>query len=223
MSMTFTQEAFDKLLFDSNLALSNAMHPEILPLLSKRGYNASRLQEGWTLRTKADGSYTDKLNAQLAFDNAGEEVARLKAEIKDRYYDHIGIVRVIFKDNTGCLDQLEARGTRKANIGSWIKEAKVFYVNAVETPEISEALAGYQLTSEEMEAVMVLIGKLERAVAKKESCKGANRRATKLRNEAFTALQRWMTAFRKIAMIALKGTQNPEALGWTVKRKKVGK
>ncbi|MCP5047083.1 MAG: hypothetical protein GY940_07910 [bacterium] len=215
--MAFSNDELDHLLGDSYISLTNAVEsPDVFSILKNYRYDEARFKEGWAVYQVARDAYHDKPRKDGLFTGARVVVEETWAQLKDVYYDHLGIARIVFDKETGLLDQLEARGRRKNTESGRIKQTKVFYTNSLASEEILGRLKTMGITKKKLKDGLALVEKFEQAVTEKEACKGEARRATKKREQAFIELRKWMKKFKQIALIALKGTQLPEKMGWKV-------
>ncbi|MCP5049021.1 MAG: hypothetical protein GY940_17760, partial [bacterium] len=218
VSMNFPNVVLADFFFSCDMALTNSLRsPEIMEQLVIYRYDESRIREGFKLYDKAfsldEKRNTIYVNLLLAL----ELVEKISKETKQIYYNHLELARMVFKNEKGLLDKLEARGRRKVAMGSRIKQAKVFYINSLASEEIFNGLNTLGVTKKMLRQGLKQVEKLELAVVEKEARKGDARKATKDRDEAIKELKRWMADFRRICFLALNGSQLLEKLGWKVK------
>lgn len=215
--MALTKKQIDELIFNSEFAIKAALKAaDVLTRIKIYHYDETRLNEGLVLCKKATRLDYEKTNKYARFEQASEEVQNVWVELKEQYYPDLALARIVFKKEKGLLIQLEGVGTRKTTMGGRIKQAKVFYTNSLASEEIMEKFKTVGMTKERLKQGLKKVEKLEQAVARKEALKGEARRATKERDEVLKELRSWMWDFKRICLIALKGTQLPEKLGWTV-------
>lgn len=215
--MALTKKQIDELIIGSETAIKNALTAaDVLVRIKIYHYDETRLNEGLELCKKASRLDVEKKRKYGRFEEASDEVQKIWTVLKEQYYPDLALARIVFKKEKGLLIQLEGVGTRKTTMGGRIKQAKVFYTNSLASEEILDKLKTVGMTKERLKQGIKQVEKLEQAVARKEALKGEARRATKERDDVLKELRSWMWDFKRIALIALKGTQLPEKLGWTV-------
>ena len=203
-----------KLLFAQN-AITNALsYEDIKNLLAEFGYTEERLQEGRQLyetaselQVKQQKEYGDQFEATDAL-NAAKDTAN------KQYMDHVKLARIALRNNRGALESLQLSGDRKQSLSGWLKQAKVFYANALAGAEAQDALGKFGITAEKLTTSQQQVTDVELALNRQLKEKGEAQVATQQRDEAFDALQEWMGDFIAVARIALAGEpQYLEMLG----------
>jgi hypothetical protein len=127
---------------------------------------------------------------------------------------HVKIARVALNGDRGAAEGLQIAGRRKESLSGWLKQAKVFYDNALGTPEVMKALANYGLTQKKLKEAQTMVNEVEPKLSAQLKEKGEAQTVTQLRDEAFDALQDWMGDFIAISRIALEEqSQYMEMLG----------
>jgi hypothetical protein len=216
--MNFTKDQITKLLFQSNFALENALNgPDIMAAIAPFRYDKDRLEEGMRIRKKAEACHRNREKKWNKVQGNSVRFKKIWDEVKERYNTDVQLARIAFKKDKGTLDILQVRGTRKAAVSEWLKQAKVFYMNSFKSEEIMAGLDYLGLTREKLEEGQAAIEKFEKAVAEKEDIKGQAISATKERNEALEELRSWFSDFRAVIFLAAKGDQFPERMGWLVR------
>jgi hypothetical protein len=215
--MGLTKKQIDELIVNSEIAINNALTAaDVFARIKIYHYDETRLNEGLDLCKKASRLDEEQKDKYTSFEQASAEVQKIWTVLKEQYYPDLALARIVFKKEKGLLIQLEGVGTRKTAMGARIKQTKVFYTNSLASEEIMEKLKTVGMTKESLKQGIKRVEKLEQVVARKEALKGEARRATKERDEVLIELRSWMWDFKRICLIALKGTQLPEKLGWTV-------
>ncbi len=203
-----------RLLFAQN-AITNAInYTEVKNLLTEFGYTDKRLQEGRQLYEKANElqvkqqkEYGDQFAATDALNAA-------KASANRQYVNHLKLARIALSKDRGAEESLQLRGDRKRTLSGWLKQSRAFYANALASDEVLAALGRFGITSEKLTAVQQEVSGVEQALNRQLQEKGEAQAATQERDEAFDALQEWMSDFIAVARIALEGQpQYLEVLG----------
>jgi hypothetical protein len=96
------------------------------------------------------------------------------------------------------------------SISDWLTQARLFYTAALKSPEIQDKLKEFAVTAEKLQAGLALVDGVESLNSQQEVEKGEAQQATRDRDAAFAALDKFMYAFNKIARLLL--TEKPEHL-----------
>jgi hypothetical protein len=202
----------------SHKAITNVMKSaEIMEALAEFNFDKERMEEGKALHKKADTLSHTRRNTWVKYQTDGSRLEQYWKEVKDVYNTDIKLARIAFRYDKGILDTLEARGARKAAIAAWLKQAMVFYANALASGEIVESLSRFGLNRAKLKEHEKLMKGLEPKIAAKEALKGEARTATKDRDKRLQELTDWMKDLKTVIFIAFKDSQVPEQLGWLVK------
>lgn len=203
-----------KLLFAQN-AVANALNvPEASEALALFGYDKKRLKEGEVLYLKASELQAKQVKEYGEQFVATDALNLARALANKDYMINLKIARVALKGERGASESLKLTGSRKESLSGWMEQAKAFYANAISTPNIIMALSRFGVTREKLESGQALIAEVEVKLNAQLKEKGEAQAATKTRDEAFDALQDWMSDFVAIARIALEGqSQHLEVLG----------
>jgi hypothetical protein len=208
------QSIYSNLVFAQN-AITNALeHETVKTALAEFGYDSTRLKEGLDLYEKAArlqdkqrNEYGEQLGATLALTNARMEANKL-------YMLHLKIARIALRNDRNAAVSLQLEGDRNRSFTGWLEQARVFYANALGDEKIVAALATFNITKEKLEEARSAVNAVELGYNTQMQQKGEAQAATKERDEAFDALQAWMSDYRAIARLALDGqSQYLEVLG----------
>jgi hypothetical protein len=212
--MMRNQSIDSKLLFAQN-AINNAQtNPEIKAALVLSGYDDAKMQEGEALYTKASGLQTKKVKEYGEQFTATDALSLAKTTANKTYMMHIKIARIVFNGDRGAGESLQISGERNESLSGWLKQAKAFYSNALSVPEVIEALARYGISQARLTEGQAQMNEVETKLNSQLKEKGEAQAATQQRDEAFDALQDWMSDFIAISRIALEGnSQYLEILG----------
>ncbi len=200
-------------------AIDNGLHnSEVAERLSRFGYTAEKLQEGWALYEQAqqlyqeqEDRYGDQFGATDAFRKAWEEA-------KELYGKHLTIARMLFKGNRDIEQDLALEGKRPQAFNPWLEVAVQFYDNALAQTAILERFAELGLTAEMLQEGKAKVEAVAAAEHAQEVARGKAQEATRRRDEAFAALGAWMEDYLTVAKVALKDApQLAEMLGILVR------
>lgn len=197
------QSIDSKLLFAQN-AINNALAiKEISSPLALFGYNQQRLKEGEKLYTKASELQIKQVKEYGEQYEASNVLHLTRAMANKTYMVHVKIARVALRNNPETNASLQLTGNRKDSLSGWLKQAKAFYTNALNTPKVITALAKFGIDKKQLEAGSALVSDLENSFNAQLKEKGEAQIATQERDEALDDMQDWMSDFIAIARIAL--------------------
>lgn len=211
-------QSIPDLLNEAETALRNALSDQtLLDALGELGYDEATLQEGQSLLEAAQDAqqtmtveYSEQYEATEALEAAYETA-------HSTYVRHLEVARIALKDERGAAEALKLRGRRKRTISGWLEQARTFYDNALANQDVLDALAGFNVTSEELTDGQAQVEAVAEANSMQEQEKGDAQDATHARDAAVDALDEWMSDFYAIARIALEDRpQQLEKLGLTV-------
>lgn len=193
-----------KLLFAQN-AIANALNTaQVAEALATFGYDEARIREGKALYQKAAELQIKQVKEYGDQYAATDTLNLAKAQANKEYMVHLKIARVALKGDRSAEESLQMYGRRKETLSGWLKQAKAFYENALNTPGVQTALARFGITAEKLQAAQALVADVETKYNAQLKETGEAQAATQKRDEAFDALQEWMGDFMSISRIALE-------------------
>ena len=99
-----------------------------------------------------------------------------------------------------------------------MEETRAFYQLLDTTEKLLTPLKQLKITEQEIKKQLQLLTEVEQAYTDYQKEKGESQQATKDKNDAFDALDKWVTRFFKVAKIALEDRpQLLESLGKIMK------
>ena len=99
-----------------------------------------------------------------------------------------------------------------------MEETRAFYQLLDTTEKLLTPLKQLKITEQEIKKQLQLLTEVEQAYSDYQKEKGESQQATKDKNDAFDALDKWVTRFFKVAKIALEDRpQLLESLGKIMK------
>jgi hypothetical protein len=208
-------QSIDQLILAINTALSNANHPEIAPLLDKRGYKATDIEAAktlvanlQTLQQKQKKEYGEQYEATEKFNKHWDE-------LHQTYAVHVELARIAFDNDTHNYAQLGLKGQRKTSFSGYIQQARLFYSNGLADKAVLTKLAEKGIAKSEMDGTLALIDNLEKEKYIQTKETGEAQQATKERDAALDKVSEWFGAFKRTAQVALIGKpQLTEILGF---------
>ncbi len=207
----------EKLLFAQNAITNSLNNQEIKSGLVEYRYDEVRLKLGkalydkaYVLQAKQVKEYGDQYNATDSL-NEGRALANKV------YTKHLKLARIALEDNRGAGESLLLSGKRKESLSGWLKQARIFYTNALKSPEVMKETAEVGLTKEALTQGKIQVLEVESRLSDQLQEMGEAQNATEERDEAFEELQEWMSKFIKICRIAFEEkSQYLEMLGIVV-------
>lgn len=203
----------------SQIALQNAeTNPKIKPLMEALGYTTAKIDEGRALVKAAKSLYDSNLDLEEQRANAYKAFENKRTEIDAIYAKDRKKAKIIFKNNEVVLNDLGLVGTVPKSYVKWLEKVTLFYATLNEQKALLKPLAVVQITPEYVNVQLALTTALATFRGAYTQAKGNAQNATKTKNKAFVALEKWMSDFYAMARIALeKEPQLLESLGKLVK------
>lgn len=205
------KEAISNRLTKADVAISNALSdPLIGKLLGQYGYQSQKLSEGKSLLENAQIALKRQV---AAFGDQKEATFRLqKAEKSARaaYQDLAKIAKAVFAKDKAKLAVLGLDKAMPKPLSLFIQMAMALFDNASHTVEIAETLKMYGYDTEKLSRERGKIVELSVANQAQEAAKGEAQNATFEQNRAMESLDYFMSAFVKVAKVALR--EHPELL-----------
>lgn len=182
-------------------ARSNAVIKEALGFV---GYDDARMDAGKALYDNAEQKQIQQkkeYGEQYAATDALEASRAIANSVLMR---HVKLARIALKNQRGLWQTLELEGRRKRSYSGWIKQAKVFYTNALDSEEIKAILVTMGITEQALTDGLAAVTDVESKLAQQLKEKGEAQEATRVRDEAFDDLDEWMDDFIAVCRIALE-------------------
>lgn len=195
----------------ARLALTNALaESELLTALAQFGYDEARLQQGQGLYEQALAVWQGQQQKQSRRRAATAAFQQADAATSRAYRRGVKLCRTLYRDDAVTYRALGLTGSRRKGFASKVAQMRLFYTSALGSPEILATLADYGITEGQLQDDFALVAALESARSQREIESSAAQDATQNREEALTALERWMRDFVAIARLALE--ENPQRL-----------
>jgi len=141
---------------------------------------------------------------------ASDELDAARAEAYETYIDLVGLARIALKRDRNLQSQLDLGGEReKAHDESYMQMLN-FYDAALNSPEIQNKLARFNVTPDKLNAGKALVAAIQEKKQARLKEASEAQRATHDRDEAMSAIDDWMSDFIGVSRIALR--KHPEYL-----------
>ena len=177
---------------------------EIAPLLAPRGYDDDKLGTGVALKQTLQDTFTLR---QQAIGTQKETVAASvgsEATARHGYTDFRETARAIFKDSA-TRAALGVMGKVPDDFQRFVTTARASYDAALANPTILAALTQYGYPATTIQNARSQLDAAVAADTAQTAAAGAAMRATQQRDEAYTTLLAWVSQFKAIAKVALRG------------------
>jgi hypothetical protein len=189
-------------------------NPEIQEKLIPFGYTPERMGEGKGLLNKVTRLMTTQVEERSDQLIATDELVKSRITAYSDYMITLKVVRVAFVGQPELLQRFNATGRRNKSLSGWLRDARIFYTNLLNSPDALAVMVGFGYSAERLEKELQAVNAVEDLHSKRLSEKSGAQQATIERDEAFDELAKWYSSFRAIARIALYDKpQLLEALG----------
>lgn len=186
--------------------------------LAEYGYDDAKISEGKALYDEARKTFDANIKETREETSASLAFQQKYQNIQKTYIMHRKKARIVFEDNEEALRQLKLKGSAARAIAAAMEEMRAFYQLLDTTPNLLTPLKQLKITEQEVKNQLQEFPEVEKAYATYLQEKGESQQATKDKNKAFEALDKWVSKFYRVAKIALEDRpQLLEILGKSVK------
>ena len=209
--------SIDQQLLAAQVALNNARNtPDILTELSLFGYDDARLNQGLQLLAQSE---TLVQQQRLEYGEQYAASATLQTAwgaANQAYMRSLKVARVAFKGHVKARTALMLDGRRKRTTSGWLEQARTFYHNLLNQPDLLAEMSTFGYDRSKVTAEADLVEGVAQANEAQEVEKGEAQAATQQRDTALDTLDDWLADFREIAAVALADqAQRLEQLGFS--------
>ena len=182
--------------------------------LAEYGYDENKISEGKALYNEARKYFDINLKETREETSASLAFQEKYQNIQKKYSVHRKKARIVFEENEEALRQLKLKGNASRAIASAMEEMRAFYQLLDTTPSLLTPLKQLKISEQDVKSQLQEFPEVEKAYATYLQEKGESQQATRDKNKAFEALDKWVSKFYKVAKIALEDRpQLLEALG----------
>ena len=182
--------------------------------LAEYGYDENKISEGKALYNEARKYFDINLKETREETSASLAFQEKYQNIQKKYSVHRKKARIVFEENEEALRQLKLKGNASRAIAAAMEEMRAFYQLLDTTPSLLTPLKQLKISEQDVKSQLQEFSEVEKAYATYLQEKGESQQATKDKNKAFEALDKWVSKFYKVAKIALEDRpQLLEALG----------
>ncbi|GET46710.1 hypothetical protein RCZ01_20120 [Capnocytophaga felis] len=182
--------------------------------LAEYGYDEQEIAKGKALydnaAQKLDLNKTETAEEKMAYDTFSKKFE----ELKKSYTTDRKKAKIIFKDEDTILTVLAIKGVMSIRIGAMLDDVDTFYKQLQAKEELRTPLKRLKITDEHIAGQLKALTEVRQAYLQYTNEKGESQQATKNKDAAFEALEKWVREFYSIAKIALEDQpQLLESLG----------
>ena len=194
-----------KLLAQSRRAFHNAASNALIrQLLEEVDYDVEEIQAGQTHAAEAQAAYDACEKEKTQKRMAHIDFTKKKEALKKRYSTHRKKASALFDESPEVKITLGiVKRTPKAHF-KWLQSVKGFYGAAIANERIRTQFASMRVSQAELQAARQLILAVEEAYSAYLEQKRKASRAVEAKNKVLAALKKRLSAFYRIASIALE-------------------
>ena len=178
--------------------------PEIAQAMAELGYDTQEIAKGKALLQQTRQTYDLNKQEDDETSQAYADFTAKRNELSDIYKVHRKKGKVVFRNDTETLKQLELNGSQPHAYIKWLDAVRKFYTVAITNQEIQKKLKRLKVTPKELTKGNSLVAELEQARANYLREKGESQDTTKLKDSALAKMDDYMSEFYAIAKIALE-------------------
>ena len=191
---------------------------ELKAELAEYGYDEAKIGEGKKLYDEARKTFDANTKETREETTASLNFQEKYQNFQKIYITHRKKAKIVFDDNPEVFLQLKLKNTPARVIAKFLEETRAFYQLLNTTETLMTPLKQLKVTEQDIEKQLQLLTDVEQAYADYQKEKGESQQATKDKNNAFDALDKWVVRFFKVAKIDLEDKpQLLESLGKTIR------
>jgi hypothetical protein len=191
---------------------------EIRSRMSVYGYTPERISEGRRLLDEVTGLMSAQVEEYGEQYVATDDLGKRWKSTYANYMITVKVVRVAFNGQPELLQGFNATGKRNRSLSGWLRDARILYINLLNSPEAITVMGNFGYSREKLNAELEDVNEVENLHSRQLSEKSSAQQATLDRDTAFDTLYKWYGDFRAIAKVAMfDKPQLLEALGIIIK------
>lgn len=192
----------------AGVAIHNALvDGQIGKLLATFGYDTAKLEEGQRLLDAAQGAVQAQVATAGGWQTATSQLAAEEQEARAAFHALAQVARAAYGGRSPMLVTLGLNQPAPLRQGHFLTMATALFDNALSDTEIAATLAGFGYTTLRLLDEKAKIGAMDAALQAREAAKGSAQQATMDQIAALGALDSWMSAFKRVAKVALRGQE----------------
>lgn len=186
--------------------------------LSEYGYDDQEINKGRMLYDTAsrmiEHNKTETTEEKMAY----EAFSKKFDELKKNYATDRKKAKIVFKEQEAVLSALKVKGVASVRISSLLDDIDTFYKQLQINPALLMPIKRLKVGETHISAQLNLLSDTQKAYENYTKEKGESQQATKDKDDALVALEKWVREFYSVAKIALEDKpQLMEALGKHIK------
>ena len=196
---------------EARLAISNAQNvPEIAEPIALFGFDAAMIQVGADLLAQGEALQAAQVQKYSEQYIATRTRDKARYAVDKSYSVHRQLVRLALKSEPETQKALLVHERKKRTLSGGMAQVKVFYTNLLANESVKAALVKYKITEEKLIEAQAAVAQVEALEAAQKQVRSEALQATKERDAALDALDKWLAELRQVARIAL--AHNPQLL-----------
>ena len=193
------------------VALSNAKsNPRIMEILNQNGISTEIMEEGSKLLSITNEAVVTADLARTERSKVYKGYSKLLADIIAPFLTYKKKAQMAFLYDQAAQDKLNLNSRSERGYVKTIGRVKSFYTKVSTDQDISEQLAKFGLSTENVNGMLASISVLEQSRADYINEKGISQDATNAKQKALGNLNKWMARFIALAKDTLK--QHPQLM-----------
>lgn len=172
--------------------------------LAEYGYDEAAMAAGKALYDKAVELYKANVKDTQSETTAYATFSKKLEEVDKVYVADRKKARIIFKGQSDTLKNLKLTGKPSRAIAHALDEMKTLYETLERDATLAKPLERLKIDAAHIKAQLDAIAEAEKAYTVYQNEKGESQQATKNKDKAFEALEKWVREFFSIAKIALE-------------------
>lgn len=172
--------------------------------LAEYGYGEQEIAQGKALYDTAAKMYETNLRETSEEALAYNEFSKKLEAFKITYASDRKKAKIIYKEEPKILTALHIKGIAPLRTSKLLEDIEAFYKELKVKPDLLAPLNKLKITTEHIEAQLSALSSVRQAEATYALEKGESQQATKDKDAAFAAFEKWVREFYAIAKIALE-------------------
>ena len=178
--------------------------PYIQEMAAKYGYDNQRLLEGKSIMDRTVNLYEGFKNKEKIQILKHKEFTGIWQQTRDTYHRIVKSAQLAFAGNKELLDRIGAKFIKAAPFGVGVAQAKLFYNNLEQMPDIMSELARYNVSPEDIQEGKKQVLNAEVAETQHKNALAETQQASAFKVLELKKFKTWIADYRKVMRVALK-------------------
>lgn len=210
-NMSVSKNRVDEFLLAAQVMIENSLSDDgVKTALADYGFTENKLtelknlyQEVAALHNARKKEYGEQVAATSALNGIWEAADR-------RYIKTLKVARVAFRNKVKADKAIMLYGDRKQSLSGWLEQARAFYSNILNDPDMLASIGEYGYTPEKLKEEALLIDEVTAKHLEQKKEIGEAQESTQARDEKLDELAMRLSGLRVVAKVALD--ENPQIL-----------